>query len=153
MSIEIKVTTNNFDKIKDEFERRMPIILEAVGQEMEGNAQSEITKLVYESPPSETYVRTGLLRNSLTHAVSGHPAAKTHYSSDDGSISGSYSGSAPATSQPSVIAGTNVEYAPYVEFGSAPSKRGPRPYLKNSVTKSEYQEKYKEIFIRGLKGL
>ena len=65
-------------------------------------------------------VDTGLLRNSVTYALAGEAAQISGYSSNDGSISGSYAGTAPADTDPnkkSVYVGTNVEYAPYVELG------------------------------------
>lgn len=60
-------------------------------------------------------VDTGRLRNSVTHQV---------------------------ISETAVAVGTNVEYAPYVEFGTS---RGmdPRPYIKPAV--ENYQNEYKII--------
>ena len=41
----------------------------------------------------------------------------------------------------SVVVGTNVEYAPYVELGAR--GRNPRPYLRNTITNN--QQKYADI--------
>ena len=58
-------------------------------------------------------VDTGRLRNSISHA----PDGKTEY------------------------IGTNVEYAPYLEYGTVDMKA--QPYLKPAVAKHEYE--YREI--------
>ena len=49
---------------KEELERRIPVILEALGIEAEGNAVDEITIM--------KAVDTGRLRGSISHAVSGN---------------------------------------------------------------------------------
>lgn len=80
-------------------------------------------------------VDTGLLRNSITHALSGEPAAIRSYSANKAKgsnpvQSGEYSGSAPEESNPSKMAvyiGTNVEYAPYVELATGKHTSGGRP--------------------------
>lgn len=59
-------------------------------------------------------IDTGNLRNSISHA-------------DDGTYA---------------YIGTNVEYAPYVEFGTS-KHPVPRPFLRNAVT--NHQEEYKNI--------
>lgn len=103
----IEIVVNNTDKVKSELAGRIPTILEAVGIEAEGNAVDEINQLIYDTPESPSYVRTGRLKNSITHVVSGD----------------------------AVYIGTNVEYAPYVELGT--SRMKPRPFLKNAATKYE----------------
>ena len=62
-----------------------------------------------------TPVRTGNLRNSITHMV------------EDGK-------------EKAAVIGTNVEYAPYVELGT--SKQKPQPYLRPAIEDhvSEYQK-------------
>ena len=93
-------------------------------------------------------VDTGLLRNSITWAVAGQPANTGSYHADTGEGSGSYGGTAPSDgSNPrSVYVGTNVEYAPYVEYGTY--KMRARPFLANSIQnfQSEFQEIFKEAF-------
>lgn len=95
--------TSNVSIAKGELDRRLPIILNALGREAEGNAVSEINKLVYDTPQSPNYVRMGRLKNSISHAVSGND----------------------------VYIGTNVEYAPYVELGTV--HMAPRPFLRNGI--------------------
>lgn len=57
------IKQDNSHLVKAELERRIPIILEAVGEQAEGNAVTEITKM--------KAVDTGRLRGSISHAVSG----------------------------------------------------------------------------------
>lgn len=89
--------------------------MEAVAQAAEANAISEVTKLVYDTPPSPSYVRTGDLRKSITHKYV--PEEKTAY------------------------IGANIEYAPYVELGTRNMKE--RPFLRNAV--QNYKNEYKAI--------
>lgn len=107
----VEIIVNNTDKVKKELADRIPVILEALGIEAEGNAIDEVNKLVYDTPESPDYVRTGRLKNSITHAVDGNAA----------------------------YIGTNLEYAPYVELGT--SRMRPRPFLKNAATeyKDDYK--------------
>ena len=81
----------------------------------------EISKAVYDTPESPNYVRTGRLRNSITHAR------------DD----------------ESAYIGTNVEYAAYVELGT--SKMKPRPYLRPAAQNyaDEYKEIVKTALKNG----
>lgn len=53
-------TTSHVDDIKTELADRIPVILEALGLQAEGNAVDEITKL--------GAVDTGRLRGSISHA-------------------------------------------------------------------------------------
>lgn len=103
----VEIIVNNTNKVKSELANRIPIILEAIGIEAEGNAIDEINELIYDTPESPNYIRTGRLKNSITHAVE----------------------------ENAVYIGTNVDYAPYVELGT--SKMKPRPFLKNAAIKYE----------------
>lgn len=89
--------------------------MEAVAKAGAANAKREITKLVYDKPPSPRYVRTGDLRNSLTGKYI--PAERTAY------------------------IGTNMEYAQYVEFGTIYMPA--RPYLRNAC--QNYAQEYRMI--------
>ena len=96
-------------------------------------------------------VDTGLLRNSITYAVSGQEAFTQSYRADTGTETGSYSGTVPNESDPnkkSVYIGTNVEYAPYVELGVR-GKTG-RPFIKPAA--SEHSDVYRRILEDELKG-
>lgn len=91
------------DAIK-ELNEKIDVALTKCGIVAENYAVQEI-----ENVPRR--VDTGLLRNSITYAVHGEAPHKSSYRSDDGTKSGSYSGTAD-DSKNAVYIGTNVEYAP-----------------------------------------
>lgn len=85
---------------------------------------------------------TGLLANSITFALGGDPPAITDYQADvpdkEGSYKeGRYDGQAPADDdgEITVYVGTNVQYAPYQELGTA--KMDARPFLRPAVENNE----------------
>ncbi len=98
-------------------------------------------------------VDTGRLRNSITFALAGEAANATSYTADRGKggkppAAGSYSGTAEGNSgDATVFVGSNVEYAPYIELGTA--KMGPRPFLHSAA--ADHAEEYKQIFADELK--
>lgn len=147
MSIDIKIEDNS-KKFLKELDDRIPPALEECGLAAERFAKQEITKSVYDTPERPNYRRTGYLRNSITHALSGEAAAISEYTDDAKEQHGVYSGSAPAAkeNEMSVYVGTNVEYAPYVEMGTV--KMGARPFIKPAVT--NHQKEYKGILERWL---
>ena len=102
MPVQIHITDNS-NIFKNALQEQIDAALEAVGVEAESNAKIEITKAVYDQPASPNYVRTGRLRNSITHDVFENFA----------------------------YVGTAVKYAAYVELGT--SKMPPRPYIKPAV--------------------
>lgn len=105
----VKIIENNKKQIQGDLEVAIERALEAMGLQAEAYCKAACTA-----------VDTGLLRNSITHAIAGKPAAASSYSADNPKpgkpSSGSYSGSAPDAKN-TVWIGTNVEYAPYVESG------------------------------------
>lgn len=125
---------------KKEMERKILQVLDDIGTHLEGEAADELQN-------SPMRIDTGLLRNSITHAVAGHKPAKGEYKADrpsryknDGVIpSGHYSGVMGDSSEKAVYIGTNVEYAVYVHEGT--SRMAPNRFLKNAVTKNEAQIK------------
>ena len=86
---------------------------------------------------------TGLLRNSITHALAGEPAAISEYKASKGDKKGSYSGSAPKDSKGeiSVYIGTNVEYSVCQELGTGGNKA--KPFLKPAV--ADHADTYRKI--------
>ena len=80
---------------------------------------------------------TGLLKNSITYAVDGQKVAKTAYKADKGDKAGKYSGrsiNAGKHENMGVTVGTNVEYAPYIEFGTSKMKqKGGYPFIRPSL--------------------
>lgn len=100
----MKVTIiDNSAKFKDAFHKQLADALEEIGMEAESNAIIEVDRAVYDTPESPNYVRTGRLRNSITHAKDADAA----------------------------YVGSNLEYAPYVEMGT--SRMRPRPFIKPAV--------------------
>lgn len=97
---------------REEYEKRLnnalKVAFKSIGLTMQANAVIEINKAVYDTPESPSYVRTGNLRSSLEAR------------------------SAIQTDERSATVGTNVEYAPYVEYGTS---RGmpPRPFLRPAI--------------------
>ena len=97
---------------REEYEKRLnnalKVAFKSIGLTMQANAVIEINKAVYDTPESPNYVRTGNLRSSLEAR------------------------SAIQTDERSATVGTNVEYAPYVEYGTS---RGmpPRPFLRPAI--------------------
>jgi HK97 gp10 family phage protein len=143
--------TDNSDKFIEEMRRRAEIALEAVGIHVEGEAKEEL-----ENSPRR--IDTGLLRNSITHALSGEAPAISSYSGDKPSRygksqeipHGSYSGTVPTDpdNAKAVYIGSNVQYAAYVHEGT--SRMSPNRFLKNAVTRNEEQiRKYIERELKG----
>lgn len=108
------VIEDNRPAFDAEFEKAVIKALHMVGGTCETSVKDTLT--------ANESVDTGLLRNSITYALAGEAAQISTYASDDGSITGSYSGTAPEDGddkKKSVYVGTNVKYAPYVELGHA----------------------------------
>lgn len=137
--------TNNVKKWEKEFGEAIERALFRVGLEAEGNAKDRITK--------NKSVDTGLLRNSITFAVSGGKANAPKYRATKPDKKGvyrfgRYEGTAPEEKNKAVYIGTNVEYGAYVELGSR--GRDGKPFLKPAAT--EHREEYKRIFEDEMKG-
>ena len=122
---------DNTKEVLEAMKEQVLIGLDSVGHEAEGYAKDECP------------VDTGLLRNSITHAVSGQPAAIGSYKADKGEGHGSYQGVAPKDAMPAVYIGTNVEYAEEQEYGSYNHKVGKKHFLKDAAT--NHTDHYKAI--------
>lgn len=141
--------TDNTNAFLKAYENQLLKALEAVGLQAEGYAILEL-----ENNPRR--VDTGLLRNSITHAIDGEKPAKTSYDSNSTDKHGNhikikhgtYKGAAPKESgkKRCVYIGTNVEYAPYVEYGT--QKMAANHFIKNAVEKNanEYRDIFKKYF-------
>lgn len=125
---------DNSKAVLGHIETRTRQALTGIGQEASKNAAEIIS--------TAGAVDTGLLRNSITWAISGGPAAQSSYSSDKGDIHGTYSGTAPEDKQLAVYIGTNVRYAEGIETGSH-RKKGAVHFLKKAAT--EYKDEYRRI--------
>lgn len=108
--MKVEIVENNKDKILDALGEAVDRALEAFGLQAENYAKLNM----------EGHIDTGLLRNSITHARGGKPAAIASYHADnargDKQGVGFYVGTAP-NEENTMFVGTNVEYAPYVELG------------------------------------
>ena len=80
-------------------------------------------KLVYDTPPSPTYVRTGDLKKSIAHKY--------------------------VKEEKAAYIGTNLEYAPYVEYGTRNMHE--RPFLRNAV--QDYHDEYSRILQEAINNL
>ncbi len=152
------------NEIINSINQRVEAALEAIGIHLEGEAKEEL-----ENDPRR--IDTGLLRNSITHALSGKKAAISSYSATYGSNrnpktgkrysakaknagevgSGTYNGVAPTDPQgrPCVYIGTNVYYAPYVHEG-VKNRMAPNRFLTNAVVRNQRQiEKYLKKSLNG----
>ena len=153
--MEVKITNNIeiFKKAKTEAVARA---LEVIGATAERHAK--------ENCP----VDTGLLRNSITHAISGEKPAISNYrakygsnrhtkgknagkrisasSKNAGSVGvGFYSGTAPSEPEGkmAVYIGTNVKYAKYQETGEYQHESGAAHFMKDAAT--THGDEYKRI--------
>jgi hypothetical protein len=133
MSIDTK---DNTKEVLSAMEKAIERGLEAIGLTAEGYAKE-----------NETAVDTGLLRNSITFALSGESAKISTYKADRGNETGNYSGEAPKDDMTSVYIGTNVEYAPYIELGT--QNRTPLHFLKRAAT--EHKDEYKQLMEDSMK--
>lgn len=119
-SFNIKVDSH-IDDIEAAVENKINLALDLMGDTVEGYAKEDCP------------VDTGLLRNSITHVLGGGSVNSTYHASygsnrvggkrvsasslDAGSVRiGSVSGTMGTSGDRCCYVGTNVEYAPYVEF-------------------------------------
>lgn len=151
--ISLKLTDNTAEVLKA-LDSQVERALEAVGLQAEGYAKMLC--------PTDT----GLLKNSITHAVAGKSASISSYKSNSTHAStaatqragtagknvnpvktGKYSGSIGTSDEKAVYVGSNVFYAPYVEYGTSRMKA--QPYIKPAI--EEHVDEYKQIFEEYLK--
>lgn len=130
------------------FEEAVDAAMEAIGHQAASHAKQNLNR-------DPKRIDTGLLRNSITHAVAGKGAAQKIYGPDNPSkYSGKkpspriYSGVAPAAgaNEKTVYIGTNVKYAVYVhEPHKTPSGKivPPNRFLKNAV--KGHGKEYRQI--------
>ena len=122
MAYDFEIRVNNLPAIMDAVNDRVETALKQCGEAIEGWAKQD------------TPVDTGLLRNSLTYGLSGQATNISSYSDDAGNQQGSYSSPAPSTQDNAVYVGSNVEYAPYVEFKDMAHFVGKAHFLRDAGT-------------------
>lgn len=98
--------------------------IQAAMNQSKAAALEEIGLAAERYAKAETPVDTGRLRNSITHAIEMNENA--------------------------VYVGTNVEYAPYIELGTAKPEREGVHMLLHAATKHE--DKYRSIMNKHMKG-
>ena len=146
MSIEIH---DNSEEIANEIKSALLRGLETCGLVAEGYAKKLAPVGTPESTGIPGYIG-GLLRGSITHALSGKQPAISTYQDNAGTRRGSYSGTAPEESganKSAVYIGTNVEYSIYVELGTI--KMDAQPFLKPAV--ADHANTYRKIIEKELK--
>lgn len=125
------IKDNRTEELKKLVEEKAKKALTSCGLLMEGYAKTELSRpKAHADGVVRPNVDTGLLRNSITTALSGESPKLKTYRADIRDGHGSYSGTME-DGEPSVTVGTNVEYAPYVEMGT--SKMRAYPYIKPAV--------------------
>ena len=146
MASTITIREDNTKKFMTALQKAKQRGLEAIGLTAEKYAKKAITE--------QKAVDTGLLRNSITYAISGSQTHVQQYRRDNvsGGVKGkhtyyTYDNVIGDSSEECVYIGTNVEYAPYVENGT--SKMAARPFLKPAAT--EHSDEYKRLFEAALK--
>lgn len=134
----ITIKDDNRPQLLNDLQDAVERALEAVGMEAQGDVVKEITR--------QGIVDTGLLRNSITFAVSGQAPEKGSYTADKArngkKATGSYSGTAPDDDIKAVYIGTNVEYAPYIQHGTSKYPT-PRDFMKAPIKAK--MGRYREI--------
>jgi len=137
MKVEINSNMGEHDR---RIEKAIEKALRLVGGQAERFAKETITDM--------GAVDTGFLRNSITFALDGESANSPAYYDDDANQIGQYEGETPKDGgdMRSVYIGTNVYYAPYVEYGT--HKMVARPFLSGSIQahKKDFEELFKEVF-------
>lgn len=132
----MRIENDNRKIILTALTEQAKLALEAVGYQ----AVSDVTK-------DPIPVDTGLMKNSITFALSGEAPQIGTYSADKGSVAGSYEGIAPNDKDPTLYIGTNVTYAKYIELGT--SKMTARPFMLPKLKAN--LASYKEILTKYLK--
>lgn len=130
------VFRSNRKKFEKDFKEALQTGLAAVGAEAETNAKR-----------AETMVDTGRLRNSITWATKERAGHLHQYKDDNGEEYTEVVGSGAKEGE--VWIGTNVYYAPYIEFGV----RGRTGLYFLQRACQNYAERYKEILASALKAL
>lgn len=136
--MKVSITADNTKQAKEELQQKIRVALEAVGIQASSAAKEELQK-------SPKRIDTGLLRNSITHALDGGSAAIGSYKGSNASAyngkwpePGNYQGTTEKEANgAAVYIGTNVNYAIYVHEGT--DKMAPNRFLKNAVENNKEQ--------------
>lgn len=141
-TVEVKITDNS-KTILSEFQKQVAQGLEAIGLAAEGYAKDNCP------------VDTGRLRNSITYATEksqGTPNTRMTVPGGKVAVAAKEEDYAlhgkPEKNE--VVIGTNVEYAPAMEFRDLEHKTGKAHFLRDAV--SNHTQEYKKTLEAALKG-
>ena len=133
--------TSNRKQVDAQFERNIAKTLTSLGYKAVENAAKEIGRQPRFGPDAGNAmgaIDTGRLRASISFVTpnkqSGFVEGRVKESRDSDTMSGT-------AEKNTVMVGTNVEYAPFVELGTV--KMTARPFLGNAI--NNHQDDYKEI--------
>ncbi|MBR1911940.1 MAG: HK97 gp10 family phage protein [Treponema sp.] len=132
-TLDFTISVDNTDKILKDLEEACERALEICGGKAETYAKKNCP------------VDTGLLKNSITHAVGGHTTSVQTYKADRGDKTGSYSGTLGKEGDHTVYIGSNVEYAEKNELNHK-TKSG---FLRSAI--ENHREEYKNVIQSELK--
>ena len=133
MDIKIKIEDNS-QKVLSELDNKMPEILNGLG--------NEIYKSIYDFMTKDKIVDTGRLRGSISYSTPFNEYSNlTLANKPEDSIRG-------VKEKDTVVFGSNVEYASYVNSGS--SKQRARKFMENGTYKAVPQmQKVVEKILKG----
>lgn len=156
MAAHIDFTFNDHsDEIVAAIEERVNLALNLMGEVVEGYAKEDCP------------VDTGLLRNSITHTLGGASVSFSYHASygsnrnkagkrytarakNAGSVGfGTMSGVTGTDDDNACYVGSNVEYAPYVEFGDYRHTTGKNHFLRDAA--QGHVEELKDVAQKTLK--
>lgn len=138
--------TSHADEVLAAMREQVKLGLEAIGQEAEGYAKDDCPVGTPESTGIAGYIG-GRLRNSITWAVGDNQGEAN--TSDGANASAEDYKKHGSPKENEMYLGTNVEYAPYVEYGEYKHTTGKNHFLRDAVT--NHSEHYKAIMEAALK--
>lgn len=130
------VTIDNTKAILEEVAKVSETVLKQCGEVIEGYAKEDCP------------MDTGLLRNSITYGLSGQRTNITSYTDNFNDQHGEYGANCPTTYKDAVYVGSNVEYAPAVEFKDMSHEVGKAHFLRDAGTNhfDELKDKAEKIY-------
>lgn len=133
----VEVVNDKSAEFIEAMKKQVQIGLKAIGAEVEGYAKEECP------------VDTGRLRNSITWTDKDEQSKPNTSGGEPAKASDYRRHKKPEES--TVYIGTNVEYAPYVEYGDYNHTTGKNHFLRDAAT--NHSEHYKAIMEAALKAI
>lgn len=130
----VRIKRSEVKQLKELKDKAVSRALTAIGMTAEGYAKDY-----------ETAIDTGRLRNSITYVTKDYPGAGTYTDNQGGAYADAVGKGVPKKG--TVVIGTNVEYAQYIEDGhhSYPGVH----FLRNAV--ADHQDEYAKLIEDSLK--